>query len=196
MADEPATDDINPTDPDPDGAEALGDPGKKALARMKAERNAANQRATAKEARVAELEAELEKLRATPPVDVDALTADITAKVSADANQRALAAAVKTALRTRTVDADMAFSQVDLSALDAEAIDPEQIDAAIGALLESKPFLAATAGGFEGSVGDGGVRKAAGPSQLSRSDIKNMSPAEIMAAKREGRLDQVLGVQP
>lgn len=192
MADEPATEDINPADPDPDGADALGDPGKKALARMKADRNAANQRAAAKDARIAELEAELEKLRATPPVDVEALTADITAKVSADANQRALAAAVKTALRTRTVDADMAFSQVDLSALDAEAIDPEQIDTAIGALLESKPFLAATAGGFEGAVNDGGARKASAPDQLTRDDLKRMTPDQIVAAQAEGRLNSLL----
>lgn len=34
-----------------------------------------------------------------------------------------------------------------------------------------------------------------GPSQLSRDDIRNMSPEQIVAAKAEGRLDALLGIK-
>lgn len=46
---------------------------------------------------------------------------------------------------------------------------------------------------FQGS-GDGGARAGSeGPSQLTREDLKRMSPSEIVKAKSEGRLADLLG---
>jgi hypothetical protein len=41
----------------------------------------------------------------------------------------------------------------------------------------------------------GSGRAATGPTQLSRSDLQGMSPEAIVAAKSEGRLNELLGVK-
>lgn len=77
--------------------------------------------------------------------------------------------------------------------LDDGSIDVEAIQEALTDLLERKPYLAAQGGRrFQGS-GDGGTRKESGPRQLSRDDLKTMSPEAIVQAKAEGRLVDVLG---
>jgi DNA-binding transcriptional MerR regulator len=75
-------------------------------------------------------------------------------------------------------------------------IDVEAIEDGLKALLEKKPYLAAAQGDgkrFKGS-GDGGTRNGGDgrPKQLSRDDLKRMSPQEIEKARLDGRLADLL----
>lgn len=72
------------------------------------------------------------------------------------------------------------------------SVDADEIADAIDTLIQNKPHLsAATVKRFQGT-GDGGARKATGPSQLTRADLANMTPEQITQAKKDGRLKTLL----
>lgn len=76
--------------------------------------------------------------------------------------------------------------------LDDGKIDVEAIEEALDELLEKKPYLAAQGGRrFQGSA-DGGTRKESRTKQLTRDDLKRMSPQEIEQARKDGKLDDLL----
>lgn len=76
--------------------------------------------------------------------------------------------------------------------LDDGKIDVEAIQDALEELLEKKPYLAAQGGRrFQGSA-DGGTRKESRTKQLTRDDLKRMSPQEIEKARKDGKLDDLL----
>lgn len=76
--------------------------------------------------------------------------------------------------------------------LDDGKIDVEAIQDALDELLEKKPYLAAQGGRrFQGD-GDGGPRKESRTKQLTRDDLKRMSPQEIEQARKDGKLDDLL----
>lgn len=152
----------------PEGAESLGDAGKKALDAMKAKWHAERDARKALEARIAELEG------GKQPADM-----------------RVLRAEIKAAAVGKMVDPSDAYKFLDLDALDAD--DTDAIAKAVDALLEAKPYLAAKTGPRFQGTGDGGAAgtKPALP-QLTREDLKNMTPAQIIEAKRAGRLNNLL----
>lgn len=158
----------------PEGAEALGDAGKKALDAMKAKWHAERDARKALEARIAELEG---GKRPEPG--------------KSDADMRVLRAEIKAAAVGKLADPTDAYKFLDLDALDAD--DTDAIAKAIDALLEAKPYLAAKSGPRFQGTGDGGAAgiKPALP-QLTREDLKNMTPAQIIEAKRAGRLNNLL----
>lgn len=152
-------------DADPPGAEHLGDPGKKALETMKAERKAARDEAAkfkadleALQAKVdgkeAEHVAELEKQR----VQNDALSV---------ANQRILKAELRAAAAGKLADPADALRFLDLGKFEVDTdgeVDTAAVNAALDELLKTKPYLAAQGGKrFQGS-GDGGARNGSEPS--------------------------------
>lgn len=173
--------------PDPEGSDALGDAGKKALNTMKAERNE-------ERAKRRELEAELAKLKAEPAPqvpDVDAIRRDVLST----ANKRILRSEVKAAAAGKLSDANDALKFLDLDqfGVSDDGDVTGDIPAAIDALIADKPYLAAKATRFQGT-GDGGAqRKASGPTQLTREELKGMKPEAIAKAKAEGRLNDLLG---
>ncbi|MEO6604260.1 MAG: hypothetical protein ABIN55_01480 [Aeromicrobium sp.] len=119
----------------------------------------------------AEARAEGQKERVTDKIEVRA------AKAFADADD-----AVAILLRTHDVE----------DFLDGDKIDVEAIQEALDDLLENKPHLAAQGGKrFQGKA-DGGKRKADRPDQLTRDDLKRMSPSAIVKAKADGRLADLL----
>ena len=63
-------------------------------------------------------------------------------------------------------------------------------------LVAEKPYLSAQGGKrFQGTA-DGGARNdASKPSQLSESDLDRMSPEQVEAARKEGRLNNLLGIK-
>lgn len=76
--------------------------------------------------------------------------------------------------------------------LDDGKIDVEAIQDALDELLEKKPYLAAQGSRrFQGSA-DGGTRKESRTKQLTRDDLKRMSPQEIEKARKDGKLDDLL----
>lgn len=184
------------TDPVAEGTEALGDAGKKALdsmkARWKAERD--NRR---------KLEEELESLRTPKPTDTtdqpDAaeIKRRATRDANAKANARIIRSEIKAAAAGKLVDPADALAHLDPSTFELDAngdVDADELSDAIEELLTRKPYLAATGRPRFQGTGDGGAaRKASGPSQLSRQDLKTMTPEAIVKAKREGRLKDLLG---
>ena len=187
---------------DDDGADALADKGKQALDRMKQQRNAARDQLR-----------EFKALGLTP-AQIKALQqagkGDKGDEPDADQiREQARAEARAEALKERVVDkieakAAKAFADAEDAVaillrshdpddfLDDGKIDVEAIQDALDELLEKKPHLAVQDGKrFKGNP-DGGTRKAARPGQLTRDDLKRMSPQEITKAKAEGRLADVL----
>lgn len=177
----------------------LGDAGKQALDRMKAERNAA--RADAKAQKL-----ELEQLRAAAankdkPAEEQALE-QARAEARAEANKAANTRIIKSELRlaAKGVLADpadaLAFINVDdFDVNDDGEPDSDALADAIADLLTRKPHLAAAATRkFEGSGDQGGKREQLKP-QLSEADLDKLTPAEVNAARREGRLNKVLGIK-
>lgn len=162
------------------GAEALGDPGKKALDTMKAERNAERDRRKELEQRIADLEA---------------------AKSAPDprADKRIIRAELKAAAAGKFADVTDVFANIDLTQFEVNEdgdVDATKLNSAIEDLLTRKPHLAAQKRPrFEGSADGGAVSGGSGPSQLTRADLKGKSPEWIAKAKSEGRLDTLLGLK-
>lgn len=181
----------------PEGADQLGDAGKKALDSMKAKWK------TERDARKA-LEAELEKFKSknadkktdddTP--DADTIRAQARAEAKAEAlRERALdkleAKAAKLFADPEDARALLAGNVEDF--VDGDKVDVEAITEALSELLERKPHLAAAPPRrFEGSA-DGGARKGGSDTKLTREDVRKLAAQgkhdEIVKAKREGRID-------
>lgn len=191
-----------------DDAKDLGDKGKQALDRMKTQRNDA--RTQLREFKALGLSPDQIKALQKPKGkagdgDDDGPTADeireqartearaealkerVTDKIEAKASKAFADAEDAVAILLRTHEPD--------DFLDGDKIDVEAIQDALDELLEKKPHLAAQGGPrFKGKP-DGGTRKAARPAQLTRDDLKRMSPQEITKAKADGRLADLLGTK-
>lgn len=179
----------------PEGSEALGDAGKKALDSMKSRWK------TERDAR-RKLEEELESLRTPKPSgttdqpDAAEIKRQATRDANAKANARIIRSEIKAAAAGKLADPADALAYLDPSTFELDAngdVDAEELSDAIEELLTRKPYLAATGRPTFRGTGDGGAaRKASGPSQLSRSDLAGMSAAQIDAARKAGRLDNLL----
>lgn len=168
---------------DPEGAEALGDPGKKALDSMKAK---------LREERKLRREAE-RKLRDAAKPDTDPALAEALAK----ANRRILRSEVKAAAKGKLSDPSDAFKFIDFDdfeVTDDGEVDEDEIADAIEELIREKPYLAATTAQgrrFSGTA-DQGVKKQARLRQFTRDDLKSMSPEQIIEAQAKGQLSDLL----
>jgi len=176
MPDEPTTDDA-PATGDDDGAAALGDAGKQALDRMKAERDEARKEAK----RVTALEAELQKVRDANATDaekaINAAKAEGAAEATTRANERILRAEVRAIATGKLADPSDALNMIDLTDFkvnDDGEVDAKAVAKAIDELLAAKPYLAAESGprvpgvpvgARQGPLGDdmnAAIRRAAG----------------------------------
>ncbi|MEO3978779.1 hypothetical protein [Streptomyces sp. CAU 1734] len=132
------------TDPDPDGADQLGDAGKKALDRMKADRAAAKKEAADAKKAAADALRRVQEYEDRDKSDLDKATekAARAAEMAAKATARAVRAEVKAAA-AGFADPDDAAAFLDLTAYtgDDGEIDTEAISADLEALLERKPHL-------------------------------------------------------
>lgn len=193
----------------------LGEAGTKALQAEKEKRRlAARQRREAVRERDEAL-AELARLKAAAESandggdaapDLDALRAEAEETARATVKAEMLAERVSDKIEVlaakRFQNADDALAQLMRSNevddfLNGDKIDVEAITEALDELLEKKPYLAVAAQSgakrFQGS-GDGGARKGpVGPSQITESELKRMSPEAIVKAQQEGRLDNLMG---
>lgn len=178
-----------------EGAEALGDPGKRALDAMKAERKAANDRAKAAEARAAELQAKLEGREAEFTAEQERQRAKDEAL--AGANRRILSAELRAAAKGKLADPSDAALYInldDFEVSDDGEVDTDALRTAIDDLLARKSHLAADSRRFDGAA-DQGAQVPQRLSQLSQADLDNMSAADVNQARREGRLNRLLGIQ-
>ncbi|MFG2307659.1 hypothetical protein ACGFS9_03050 [Streptomyces sp. NPDC048566] len=175
-------------DADPDGADDLGDKGKRALASMKGKWRT-------ERARRRELEQQLAGKDGSD--DAEAARRKAETEAVAKANTRILKAEIRAAAKGRLSDPKDALTFLDLDQFEVDEdgeIDPEEIEDAIDDLLKTKPYLAAaTAKRFQGTGDGGAARKASRPKQLTRADLKSMSPEAIEKARIDGRLDDLMG---
>ena len=177
------------------GEEALGDPGKKALDAMKAERKAANDRAKAAEDRAAAAEAKLQGREAEHAAEQEKQRAKDEALAAA--NKRILAAQLKLEAKGKLADVSDALLNINLDEFDVSDegdVDTDALSAAIDDLLARKPHLAADRRRFDGAA-DQGAQVPQRLTQLSAADLENMTAVEVNQARREGRLDRALGIQ-
>ncbi|MFB7500032.1 hypothetical protein ACFC09_36035 [Streptomyces sp. NPDC056161] len=132
------------SEPEPEGTGQLGDAGKKALDRMKAERAEAKQLAAAEKKRADELARKVADFEDRDKSELEKVTskAERLAEQAAKATKRAVLAEVKAAA-SEFADAEDAAAFLDLAKYtsgDGE-IDTEAISADLTDLLERKPHL-------------------------------------------------------
>lgn len=183
-------------DTTPEGADSLGDAGKRALDSMKAKWKAERDKRR-------ELETALASAGSAPKaddetLDLDAVKRQAASEATAKANARILRSEIKAAAAGKFVNPADAFLHLDMTTFEVDEngdVDATEIADAVQELLTAKPYLAAaTAKRFQGTGDGGAARKASGPVQLTKSDLDRMSPEQIHKAKREGRLNKVLGI--
>lgn len=187
--------------PDPD--EPLGPKGEKALKAEKDKRRAAQ--AELREWKALGLKPdEIAKLIAdrkdgNEPPDPDQIRSEAKAEAQAELMASRVLDKIEAKAARLFADPDDAAALLlrDHDAdefLDDGKIDVEAIQDALDGLLNKKPYLAAAQGGkrFQGS-GDGGARNDTRPKQLTRDDLKTMSPEQIVEAKAKGQLVDLLG---
>lgn len=141
-----------------EGAESLGDPGKKALDLMKAERNEAKRRAQELESLLAAEQAKAQGREAEHAAQVAAQK--VRDEALAGANRRILQAEIRAAAAGKLNDPADALRYIDVSSFEVSddgETDAAAIVAAVQDLIRTKPYLAAQAARFQGGA-DGGVR--------------------------------------
>ncbi|MFP3986886.1 hypothetical protein U9R90_05165 [Streptomyces sp. E11-3] len=141
---DPAPDPAPEPEGDPDGTDQLGDKGKQALERMKADKAAAKKAAAAEKKRADDLAAKVAEFEDRDKSELDKATAkaERLAEQATKATQRAVRAEVKAAA-AEFADPEDAAAFLDLSryADDSGDIDAEAIASDLADLLERKPHL-------------------------------------------------------
>lgn len=170
-------------DADPDGADALGDPGKRALDAMKA-------RLKRERDRRRQYEAELDALRkgaAKDETDTDVIRQEAERAATAKANARIVRAEVRAAAAGRLADPADALQFLDLSQFEVDDdgnVDTDEITDAIADLLQRKPYLAAQTQPpkrFQGGA-DGGQGRGAKPKDLDTQIREAEAKGDVQAA--------------
>lgn len=182
-----------------DQGDGLGEAGRAALKAERAARKEAEKARKALEAEIAAIreQAQQSSDEAAQKAEADRIRREATEAATAKANERILAAEVRAAAAGKLSDPADALRFLNMTDFEVAAdgsVDAGEISGAISDLIKSKPYLAATAQGFQGS-GDNGARggKPGGPPQItSREALRKMSSAEIVKARKEGRLDKLL----
>ncbi|MFH9269197.1 hypothetical protein ACH4KN_33840 [Streptomyces sp. NPDC017546] len=185
--DDAEQDDEEPDEQDPDGAADLGDKGKRALDTMKGKLKAEREKRRTLEQQLAEKDGTDQAEKARREAETAALS---------KANSRILRSELKAAATGKLINPKDALVHIDLDQFEVDEdgqVDEDEVADAIENLLKERPYLAAaTAKRFQGTGDGGAARKAGRPKQLTRADLKSMTPAQIVKAKEDGQLDDML----
>lgn len=195
------TDDVDTdrVDDEPDGADSLGDAGKKALDAMKVKWQKERDARKALADQVAKLTANKADDKNDDQPDPDEIRKQAKAEAVAEVLRDRALDKVETKAAKLFADPEDArallASRVD-EFVDDGKVDLDAIAEALEDLLKKKPHLAAaTAKRFQGSA-DGGARNGNKPSQLTRDDVQRLAKAgkhgEIEKARQEGRLADLM----
>lgn len=126
---------------------------------------------------------------------------DINRQAVANANRRVLKAEVRAAASGRLNDPGDALRYLDLDKFEVGEdgeVDSTAIGAAIDQLLETKPYLGKAENTPQGvrTTPPSGTRDGDNhQGQLTRDDLKRMTPQQIVEAQNKGRLNDLLGVK-
>lgn len=188
--DEPVGDeepDDDPADDDPDGADALGDAGKKALDAMKARVKAEQAKRRAAEKAASDARDALAKAQGED--EAAAQRRQVEATALARANQRIVKAEIRTAAKGVLADPNDALVYLDLDDIevgDDGDVDTDDIADRIADLVAKKPYLAAQRGSGGGGF-DSGRGKPAKKAQLTREQFAALPHADRLKAVEDGR---------
>lgn len=173
----------------PPGDEPLGEPGKRALEAERAARKVAEQQAK-------DLQAQIDEIRKAQMTDAEKAVAEAEARgrTAAEAewlerhakDQIALAAAGKLA---DPMDATAFIPISDVLAADGKRVDHDRLNTALDGLLKAKPHLA---GARPVGFGPADLGGQPGPTQLTREQLKTMTPEQITEAHEKGLLKHLL----
>lgn len=179
-----------------EGEEALGDPGKKALAAMKADAKAARAEARAAIARAQAAEAALaNKDKPAEEQALEAARAEARAEALAKANERILRSELRAAATGKLADPSDAALYINLAEFDVSDdgdVDSDALSEAIDQLIQRKPHLAAAKQNRFDGAADQGAKRESGAAQLTREQLADMTPEQIVQAEAEGRLKSLL----
>lgn len=186
-------------DATPEGAEALGDPGKKALDSMKSKWRDAEKRAREAEARAAALEqAAADKDKTPDEQAIEQARREARAEADARANERIIRSEVKAAAAGKLANPAIALKLIDLASFEVDGdgnVDPDAIADAIDDLLKENPYLAAQGRPVQFDSARGKPAPV-GPKQLTADEVTALYKAKdydaIAKAKAEGRLADYL----
>jgi len=191
--------DIEQEQDDTEAQDALGDAGKQALDRMKAQRNAERLKARTAQQELDRLKAEL--ALKDKPADEQAIEAaknEARAEAVKAANARILKSELKAAATGKLADPTDAALYINLDDFEVGEdgeVDSDALNEAITDLIARKPHLAAQKPNrFDGDADQGVKGKESKPQQLSRDDLKRMTDEQIETAKAAGQLDRLLGL--
>lgn len=135
------------------------------------------------------------------PADEQAIEAarrEAREEAQSKANERIVRSELKAAATGKVKNPALALKLIDTSEIDVSEdgdVDADAVNDAITTLLEEYPELAVDAAKFQGSADQGAKGRQTAPTQLTREQLKDMSPDQIMAARKDGRLDRVLGIK-
>lgn len=116
---------------------------------------------------------------------------------NAKANARIVKAELRAAAATRVSNLTALARLIDTDSIEVDADgnpSADDIEDAIGQFLTDYPEFAADKSKFNGSADQGNKGKQSTPAQLTRDDIKNMTPDQINKARDAGQLNKLLGV--
>jgi len=122
---------------------------------------------------------------------------DAEQAVLSRANERIVKAELRAAAAGKVSNLTALARLVDIGSIEVDQDgNPAQddIDAAIEQFLADFPEFAVDKSKFSGTADQGSKGKKASPAQLTREDIKHMTPEQINQARSEGRLNKLLGV--
>lgn len=191
------------------GADQLGDPGKKALDRMKAQvKQARGELASYKGLGLSaeELKALIDKSQEdTARAEQAKARQEAEQAALSKANERLIRAEVKAAAAGKLANPALALRLLDLSEFDVNDdgdVDTAAIAAAIDELVKNEPYLGVTQGEprrFQGTGDNGPKGEPAGKPQLTKADLDRMTQARdyagIEKARADGRFDKLLGIE-
>lgn len=177
-----------------EGETALGDAGKQAIDRMKAERKEARDSAAAEKARADALQAKLDGKEAEHTAAQEKAATEAAAL--AKANGRILRSEVKAAAKGVLADPADAYKFLDLDSFEVSddgEVDDAAIEAALKDLVEKKPYLAVQDGKrFQGGA-DGGTRKESGKSVDDQiADAQKAGDIQTVVALKQRRSAELL----
>lgn len=114
-------------------------------------------------------------------------------------NQRLVQAELKAALAGKVSNTALALRVIDTSEIDVSGdgeIDAQSVTDAIEAALTQYPELVpADAKKFAGTADQGSRGKASRPHQITKTDLSNMTPEQIVAAYESGQVSDLLKAQ-
>jgi hypothetical protein len=189
---------------DKDDDKPLGPAGQKAYEAEKTKRREASAAKRAAEKEAADLRAEVARLKSGTGDDEAAVARqkavdDAIASANTKANNRILRSEVQRLATGKLANPALALQLLDLSKFEVDDdgdVDADEIGDAIADLVKKEPYLAAQGRRFQGGA-DGGPRNRdtsdKKPPQVTEEQLAKMSPEQIVAAQKEGKLADLLG---